>query len=120
MSRYLDVQNIAALIRQRGLLPFITDLADYIRSDYLRWRIGRRESEVFAVLFLSTQNRVLAVEEIAHGTLNQVQVHPREIVRHALRHNAAAIIVAHNHPSGNTHASTDDRLLTDRLKAALA
>lgn len=98
------------------------DILDHPQAvrNYLRWRIGRRETEVFAILFLSNQNRVLAIEEVANGSLAEVQVHPREIVRHALRHNAAAVIAAHNHPSGNTRPSTEDRQLTERLKAALA
>lgn len=97
------------------------DILDHPQAvrNYLRWRIGRRDTETFAILFLSTQNRVLAVEEVAHGTLDEVQVHPREIVRHALRHNAAATIVAHNHPSGSTQPSTEDRLLTNKLRSAL-
>lgn len=97
------------------------DILDHPQAvrNYLRWRIGRRDTETFAILFLSTQNRVLAVEEVAQGTLDEVQVHPREIVRHTLRHNAAAIIVAHNHPSGSTLPSTEDRLLTNKLRSAL-
>jgi DNA repair protein RadC len=87
--------------------------------DYLRLLLGGRKHEVFMVLFLDAQNRVLAAEEMFRGTLTQTSVYPREIVVHALRHNAAGVILAHNHPSGVTEPSQADRWLTDQLKAAL-
>lgn len=91
---------------------------DSVRN-YLRLLLARREIEVFVVLFLSNQNRVLAVEEVAHGTINQTAVYPREIARHALKHHATAVIVAHNHPSGAREPSEADRALTKRLVSAL-
>jgi DNA repair protein RadC len=69
-------------------------------KDYLRWVIGRRDIEVFVVLFLTAQHRVITVEEVASGTLTETRVYPREVARRCLQHNAAAVIVAHNHPSG--------------------
>lgn len=87
--------------------------------DYLRLSIGQHEVEVFFVLFLSAQNRVLAVEEVFRGTLNETRVYPREVVRRALAHNAAAVIVAHNHPSGVAEPSDADRILSAALKAAV-
>ena len=72
------------------------------------------------VLFLDTQHRVIASEELFQGTLSQTSVYPREVVKRALSHNAAAVILAHNHPSGVTEPSQADRLLTGALKQALA
>ena len=68
--------------------------------DYLRLRIADREHEVFVALFLDSQNRLIAAEELFRGTLAQTSVYPREVVKAALKHNAAAVIFAHNHPSG--------------------
>lgn len=87
--------------------------------DYLRLRLGGRNHEIFMVVFLDAQNRVLAAEELFRGTLTQTSVYPREIVVHALRHNAAGVILAHNHPSGVAEPSQADRWLTDQLKTAL-
>lgn len=87
--------------------------------DYLRLLLGGRRHEVFMVLFLDAQNHVLASEEMFRGTLTQTSVYPREIVIQALRHNAAGVILAHNHPSGVAEASQADRWLTDQLKTAL-
>jgi len=87
--------------------------------DYLRLRLGGRNHEIFMVVFLDAQNRVLAAEEMFRGTLTQTSVYPREILIHALRHNAAGVILAHNHPSGVAEPSQADRWLTDQLKTAL-
>lgn len=76
--------------------------------------------EVFACLFLDTRHRVLAYEELFRGTLDGSEVHPREVARRCLAHNAAAVIFGHNHPSGNPEASAADRAVTARLKQALA
>jgi len=72
------------------------------------------------VLFLDTQHRLIAAEALFHGTLTQTSVYPREVVKRALMHNAAAVMLAHNHPSGMSEPSQADRLLTDALKQALA
>lgn len=88
--------------------------------DYLRLKLSALPHEVFAALFLDAQNRVLAVEELFHGTLTQTSVYPREVVKRALAHNAAALILAHNHPSGIAEPSQADRWLTEQLKTALA
>lgn len=87
--------------------------------DYLQLLLGGRQQEVFLVLFLDTQHRVIASEELFHGTLSQTSVYPREVVKRALAHNAAAVILAHNHPSGVAEPSQADRHLTDALKQAL-
>ena len=88
--------------------------------DYLRLMLAGKEHEVFAVLFLDAQNRVLASEEMFRGTLTQTSVYPREVVKSALRNNSAAVIFSHNHPSGVAEPSHADQVLTQSLKQALA
>jgi DNA repair protein RadC len=88
--------------------------------EYLRLRIADLEHEVFVVLFLDAQHRLIACEEMFRGTLTQTSVYPREVVKAALGHNAAAVIFAHNHPSGVAEPSRADELLTQALKQALA
>ncbi|MCU0951166.1 MAG: DNA repair protein RadC [Burkholderiaceae bacterium] len=87
--------------------------------DYLKLRLGALPHEVFMALFLDAQNRLLAPEELFRGTLTQTSVYPREVVKRALSHNAAAVIFAHNHPSGVAEPSRADELLTRALKDAL-
>ncbi|MDP3651430.1 MAG: DNA repair protein RadC [Rhodoferax sp.] len=87
---------------------------------YLQLHLAARSHEVFAVLFLDVQNRLLAMEELFHGTLTQTSVYPREVVVKALHHQAAAVVLAHNHPSGTVQPSRADEALTHTLKAALA
>jgi DNA repair protein RadC len=88
--------------------------------DYLRLAIGSREYEVFVCLWLDAQHRVISFQEPFRGTLTQTSVYPREIVKAALAANAAAVIFAHNHPSGAAQPSQADELLTRNLKEALA
>ena len=88
--------------------------------DYLRLQLGSREYEVFVVVFLDTQNRVVAIEELFRGSLKETSVYPREVVKRALAHNAAAVIFAHNHPSGVAEPSRADEAITQALKQALA
>jgi DNA repair protein RadC len=87
---------------------------------YLQLAIGDREREVFVVVLLDAQNRVLAIEELFAGTLTQTSVYPREVVKCALRHNCASVLFAHNHPSGVSEPSQADQLLTETLRRALA
>ena len=89
-------------------------------KQYLQLHLAGREHEVFAVLFLDAQNRLIAMEELFRGTLTQTSVYPREVVLHALQHQAAAVVLAHNHPSGTVQPSRADEALTQTLKAALA
>jgi DNA repair protein RadC len=88
--------------------------------DYLRLSLASLQHEAFVVLFLDSQHRLLAAEELFRGTLAQTSVYPREIVKAALARNAAAVIFAHNHPSGVAEPSRADELLTQALKQALA
>lgn len=87
---------------------------------YLRLRLGQMERECFAVLLLDAQNRLLEFAPLFLGTLTTTCVHPREVVKLALAHNAAAVILAHNHPSGVAEPSRDDEMLTQALIRALA
>lgn len=95
------------------------DSPDAVRA-YLRLLLHDKEYEVFCCVFLDAQNRVLAVEELFRGTLTQTSVYPREIIKRALFHNAGALILAHNHPSGVAESSQADRQLTRHLAEALA
>lgn len=88
--------------------------------DYLQSRLRSYPYEVFACLFLDNRHRVIEYEELFRGTIDGTSVHPREVVRRALHHNAAAAILAHNHPSGVTEPSAADTRITQRLKEALA
>ena len=88
--------------------------------DYLRLTLGSRAHEVFVCVHLDAQHRVIGAEELFRGTLTQTSVYPREIIKRALAHNAAALILAHNHPSGVAEPSQADRTLTRRLADALA
>jgi DNA repair protein RadC len=88
-------------------------------KDYLGLQLGGRPQEVFVVLFLDGQHRLLHTEEMFHGTLTQTSVYPREVIRLALRHNAGAVVLAHNHPSGVAEPSRADEFLTQTLKTAL-
>lgn len=86
---------------------------------YLSTRLRGLQHEVFACLFLDAKNRVIEFEEMFRGTLKSASVHPREIVKTALKYNAASVIFAHNHPSGVAEPSEDDKRITDRLRQAL-
>lgn len=86
---------------------------------YLQLHLAAKDHEVFAVLFLDNQHRLIAMEEMFRGTLAQTSVYPREVVLHALRHQAAAVVLAHNHPSGSVQASPADLGLTQMLRSAL-
>lgn len=88
--------------------------------DFLKAHLRDRRHEVFVVVFLDNQHRILAVEDLFRGSLDSCSVHPREVVKHALRHGAGAVILAHNHPSGLAEPSPADRNLTNKLKQALA
>lgn len=88
--------------------------------DYLRLLLSAKEHEVFVALFLDAQNRLISAEELFRGTLTQTSVYPREVVKRALANNAAATILAHNHPSGVAEPSIQDQALTRTLSEALA
>ncbi|HEX5340055.1 MAG TPA: DNA repair protein RadC [Gammaproteobacteria bacterium] len=122
-AKYAQLQAVLEMARRhlgqrlRRSNP-LTDPA--ATRDYLAATLRDLPHEVFACLYLDTRHRVIAWEELFRGTLDGTSVHPREVVRHALGHNAAALIFAHNHPSGVAEPSDADRRLTRRLKEALA
>lgn len=122
-AKYAQLQAVLEMARRH--------LAERLRSGeamsrpevvaaFLSAQLRDLRREVFGVLMLDTQHRVLAFERIAEGTLNAATVYPREVLRAALRHDAAAVILAHNHPSGVSEPSAADRHLTDRLVSALS
>jgi DNA repair protein RadC len=122
-SKYVQLQAILEMSRRA--LAEEMQLKDVLSSpqqvrDYLCLRLGALSREVFIVLFLDAQNRVVAQEEMFSGTLTQTSVYPREVVKRALHHNAASVILAHNHPSGVAQQSQADEMLTAALKQALA
>jgi DNA repair protein RadC len=87
--------------------------------DYLALKLGTLEREVFVVLFLDKRHRLISYQEMFQGTIDRASVHPREVVKEALRQNAAAVILAHPHPSGIAEPSQADEFITQRLKGAL-
>ena len=87
--------------------------------NYLRLRLGELEREVFAVVFLDNQNRLISYQELFFGTLAETSVYPREVVKLALKYNAAAVIFSHNHPSGHVEPSNSDIRITKALQSAL-
>lgn len=123
LARSAEAQDVLAAARE--ILATRIRHGDVLGSpgavrDYLQLILHSREYEVFVVVLLDAQNRVLASEEMFRGTLTQTSVYPREVVKTALRHNAAGVIFAHNHPSGVAEPSHADQLLTQSLKQALA
>ncbi len=113
---------IAAAIRfveEKAIYASDTLTSPRASKDLLRIRIGDNEREIFCVLFLNSQHQLLAVEELFMGTIDGAAVYPREIAKAALAHNAAAVILGHNHPSGTTEPSAADRRITERIVSAL-
>ena len=90
-----------------------------VTRDYLSLKLGTLEREVFAVIFLDNRHRVISYQEMFQGTIDGASVHPREVVKEALKQNAAAVILAHPHPSGVAEPSQADELITARLRDAL-
>jgi DNA repair protein RadC len=122
-SKYAQLQAIFEMSRRA--LNEQMQKKDILNSpqqvrDYLCLKLGGLTREVFVVLFLDAQNRIVTTEEMFSGTLTQASVYPREVVKRALHHNAASVIFAHNHPSGLAQQSQADELLTKQLKQALA
>lgn len=116
-DRIIEVsREIAGLRTRRGDL--LSDQTTAI--ELFRQKLGGLEREMFAAVFLDTRNRLIEYQELFQGSLDGAEVHPREVVRQALRCNAAALIVAHNHPSGAPEPSAADRAVTARLTQALA
>ena len=122
-AKYVQLQAVIEMTR-RALAEEI-GARDAMSSpqavrEFLRLSLGGRAHEVFLAMFLDAQNRLLGSEELFRGTLTQTSVYPREVVKTALRYNAAGVIFAHNHPSGVAEPSRADELLTQTLKQALS
>lgn len=122
-SKYVQLQAIFEMSRRA--LSEQMQVNDVLNSpkqvrDYLCLKLGHLTREVFIVLFLDSQNRIVTTEEMFSGTLMQTSVYPREVVKRALYHNAASVIFAHNHPSGIAQQSQADEIITKQLKEALA
>lgn len=122
-AKYAQLQAVMELAR-RAIAEEIKS-GDALSSpqavkQYLQLMLSNRPYESFAVLFVDVRNRLIAAEELFRGTLTHTSVYPREVVKSALAHNAASIILAHNHPSGNVDPSAADRNLTQALKQALS
>jgi DNA repair protein RadC len=122
MAKYAQLQAVLEM-GQRHLAESLQRESALTNPDltrnYLSSRLRDLKQEVFAVLFLDTQHRVIAFEELFRGTIDGTSVYPREVVKRALAHNAAALILAHNHPSGVAEPSLADRQITERLCSAL-
>ena len=118
--------EVAAVLElsRRGLAEQLKQRQAFHAPDavkqYVQLHLAHKTHEVFAVLFLDSQNRLQAMEELFRGTLSQTSVYPREVVLRALHHQAAAVVLSHNHPSGSVQPSRADETLTQTLKAALA
>ncbi len=115
VAKELVRRSLLETLRHRDVLSSPASV-----RDYLRMTLAGREYEVFMVLFLDAQHRVIDSEEMFRGTLTQTSVYPREVVKRSLFNNAAAVIFAHNHPSGIPEPSRADEALTQALKQALA
>lgn len=122
-AKYAQLQAVMEIAR-RHLAEALNDrtaLADPAATrEFLLLKLRDLDHEVFCALFLDSQNRVLGFETLSVGTINSASVYPREVVKRALQAQAAAVIFAHNHPSGIAEPSTADRTLTNRLRDALA
>jgi len=122
-AKYVQLQAVLEISRRCQAEQLQRDSAltspDLVR-DYLQLQLSDRNREVFACLLLDSQHRVICFEELFQGTIDSATVHPREVVKLALSHNAAAIILAHNHPSGIAEPSLADQNITQRIKDALS
>jgi DNA repair protein RadC len=122
-AKYAQLQAVLELAKRslsEELQAGVTLSSPQAVKQYLQLLLGGKAYESFAVLFLDVKNRLIACEELFRGTLTHTSVYPREIVKVALAHNAASVILAHNHPSGTPEPSAADHTLTQALKQALA
>lgn len=118
IAKYAQLKGIAELARRYFSLRVLSEdslLSPEMTLEFLQSQLADEEREIFVVIFLDNQHRVLKHSRLFSGTLSHVEVHPREIVREAIKVNAAAVILAHNHPSGHAEPSKSDRLITERV-----
>ena len=114
----LDRAQALLAQRYRAGSPVLTSPS--LTREFLRVHLGSFEHEVFGVLHLDGRHRLIAVEDLFRGSISSASVHPREVVKSALGHNASAVVLYHNHPSGRPEPSSADELITRRLQEALA
>ena len=114
------IREAITLLERQLREPGASFTSSHAVRDWLRLHLAPLEREALTVLWLDNQHRLIAHDRLFLGTINTITVHPREVVKAALRHNAAAVILAHNHPSGHAEPSDADRHITERLKNALA
>ena len=116
------IESALRILEKR--IPYNSDSPSLTRpqasKDYVKLQLAEYEHEVFACVWMDNRNRVISFDKMFHGTIDGASVYPREIVKTALKHNAAAVIFAHNHPSGVAEPSQADEQITKRLKDALA
>ncbi|RSM32613.1 RadC family protein [Aeromonas salmonicida] len=115
-----DLLHMANQVARKRLAKGSAITSHQMAAQRLQTLLQGRERETFAVLFLDNQHRVIALEELFHGTLTAASVHPREVVKRALALNSAAILCTHNHPSGYPEPSLSDKQITEVLRNALA
>ena len=118
IAKYAQLKGIAELARRYFSLRVLSEdslLSPEMTREFLQSQLADEEREIFVVIFLDNQHRVLKHSRLFSGPLSHVEVHPREIVREAIKVNAAAVILAHNHPSGHAEPSKSDRLITERV-----
>lgn len=113
------IREALTLLERQLREPGASFTSSHAVRDWLRLQLASLEREEFIALFLDNQHCLIAHETLFTGTINHTQVHPREVVKSGLKHNAAAVIVAHSHPSGLAEPSQADRQITERLKQAL-
>lgn len=113
------IKRALTLLENHLREPGVAFTSTPFSRDWVRLQLAGQERELFMVLLLDNQNRLLAHETLFHGSITSTEIHPREVVKAALRHNAAAAIFAHNHPSGYAEPSDADRRITEHLKKAL-
>lgn len=113
------IQDALAILERTLRTPGVALTSPDLVADYLKLNIATRPHEVFVVLFLDNQHRVIDTKELFRGTIDSASVYPREVVKEALQLNAAAVILAHNHPSGITEPSAADRQITQKIREAM-
>lgn len=118
-SAQRTIQDALALLEHQLREPGVAFTSSHAVRDWLRLQLASLDREAFTVLWLDNQHRLIADDMLFLGTINSISVHPREVVKAGLKHNAAAAVLAHNHPSGLAEPSDADRRITARLKQAL-
>lgn len=120
LAEQQTIREALTLLERQLREPGASFTSSHAVRDWLRLQLASLEREEFIALFLDNQHCLIAHETLFTGTINHTQVHPREVVKSALKHNAAAVIIAHSHPSGLAEPSQADRQVTTRIQQALA